>query len=719
MRYSLLFFVALMLALVSDSMGQIQIDYSDMAKSGDGFIYAVKRFNVGDLTISDLNKRGWDISAYKPDTYDTVRYYSKNRSRYGNLFPNSELVKFQTKKNMEFITMDSSKVRMQGIINDYLGLKAAVVLVFPTDLVVYKFPIKVGSHCSDSISKKFVSSYGLQQFSDSVRIDLDMSSSSFFDTCMTIKTPIETYTAIREKNVVYKKMVAYKNSHLMGWRPAPEFGSRTTSVYYRWFAKNSGIAVLEAETDEYDNVKFVRYQYRAPMTVSIEKEDIKCKGRKTGSVTAVVDGGTPDYKYVWSNGRKGKHLDSLSAGTYTVTVTDCKGTVVTQSVTVNEPSEELVMKIDYHDIRCYGDHNAHLKADVHGGTAPYYIIWNTQDEAPEISNQGTGIYGCIVRDANRCFVWDSVEVKAPQSPFQFTAKVEHSACNGEAMGSISFDVLGGDGPYSYWLDGNPVKNAVPNLMAGQYSLKASDKWGCEIERTAEIREPETKMEVDAEVTHVKCAGSADGKIALSVHGGTPGYKFSWSNDAISKDVVRLSPGNYYVTVSDSRNCEIKKTFTITSPPSILTMEYQSTDIKCKGDNNGLIKVNGVGGVPPYTITINNKVKTPVNERLHGGNYNIKVTDANECSVIETVIIDEPDTEMQVMIETHDATTELAGDGMYHIKVKGGVPPYDYKISDGNEAFKQWGVKAGHYSATITDKAGCVIVKEFDILQKNQ
>ena len=234
------------------------IDFSDMAGAGDGYIYAVKKYNKGELKLGDLDNKNWDLSNLKPDTYDTVRYYNKNRSRYGNLFPNSELVRFQTKKNMEFLTMDSSKVRMQGIINDYLGLKAAVVLVFPTDLVVYKFPIGKGRATSDSISKKFVSSYGLQQFADSVRIDLDMSNVSVFDTVLTIKTPIDTYKAIREKNVVYKKIVAYKNSHLMGWRPAPEFGSHTKSVYYRWFAKKGGIAVVEVEADAYGNVMFVR-----------------------------------------------------------------------------------------------------------------------------------------------------------------------------------------------------------------------------------------------------------------------------------------------------------------------------------------------------------------------------------------------------------------------------------------------------------------------------
>lgn len=718
MRFKVVFFIAMMLLGGLDSFCQIQIDYSDLAKSGDGYIYAVKKFSTGELTIAELNRKGWDVSKYTPDSYDTVRYYNKSRSKYGKLFPNSDMVRFQTKKNMEFITMDSSRVRMQGIINDYLGLKAAVVLVFPTDLLVYKFPIKVGSVFQDSISKKFVSNYGLQQFSDSVRIDLEMSSKSVFDTCISIKTPMDSYTAIREKNVVKKRIVAYKNSHMMGWRPAPELCSRTTSVCYRWFAKNSGIAVLEAETDEYDNVRYIRYQYRAPMTVEVETVDIKCKGMSTGVATVKVDGGTPDYTYAWSNGRKGKKQENLPAGTYTVTVTDCKGAQAVKTFSIHEPNEKLTLNINYRDIRCYGDHDATLKAEVSGGTPPYYIIWNTEDEAEELHNQGTGIYGVIVRDANRCRVWDSVEIKAPSSMFTFVPEVEHAPCHGENGGKLVFDVKGGDGPYNYWLDGKPATHDVENVSAGTYTMRASDKWGCVLERTATVRQPDAPLSVEGDIKHVRCAASSDGAITLAVSGGTPGYTYEWSNGAESRDISRLQPGTYYLTVRDVKKCELKKSFIITGPSSILSLSLESNDIKCKGDNNGFIKVNGVGGVPPYTITINNKPKTPINERLHGGSYNVKVTDSNECSVIETVIIDEPDTEMQVTVETNPATTDLAGDGMYYIKVKGGVAPYQYNISDGNEAFRQIGVKPGHYSATVTDKAGCKIVKEFDITTKN-
>ncbi len=630
----------LLLMSLSKLYAQVEIDCSDMAHDGDGYIYAVRTYRVGELNVQQLNRNGWDVSDVVPDTYDTVRYYNKRRSKHGKLFPNSDLVKFQTKKNMEFITMDSSKVRMQGLINDYLGLKAAVVIVFPTDLTIYKFPLKKGSYISDSISKKFVSSYGLQQFADSVRIDIDMRSESFFDTCMTIKTPQGEYLALRERNTIYKNMVAYKNSHLMGWRPAPEFSTKTKAIYYRWYVKGAGIAVLEVETDHFDNVRYMRYQYQAPMDVAIEKEDVKCHGQRTGTAKAVVSGGTPDYKFLWSNGKKTQQIDSLPAGEYSVTVTDCKGNVATQKVVISQPEAPLKLKIDYRDIRCYAEHDAYLKAVVSGGTEPYYIVWSNDLETSELVNQGTGVYGCIVRDANRCFVWDSVEVKAPQIAFTFSPAVVHSPCHGEARGSLRFDVSGGDRPYQFWLNGQECKEEVPEVSAGIYNMKAVDKWGCTLERTAEVKQPEKPMDAVADVKHVTCHGGNNGGITLKVSGGTPGYTYSWTNEATSRDVGRLAAGEYSVTIHDAIQCTLTKNFTITEPKDPLSMECDVTHVSTHGGQNGVIKVTPHGGESPYRITLNNKEKTPIIERLKMGSYSVKVQDKNDCSVIETIIISE-------------------------------------------------------------------------------
>ncbi|MBR4679443.1 MAG: SprB repeat-containing protein [Bacteroidales bacterium] len=624
---------------VERAFPQIEIDYSDFANVGDGYVYAVKNFSPGEMTVSKLDSMKWNISSFKPDTYDTVRFYPKHRSRYGNLFPNAEVLKFQTKKNMEFLTIDSSKVKLHGIINDYLGLRAAVVLVFPTELAIYKFPLKKGKVLNDSISKNFVSSYGLKQFADSVRIDLDMSNYSVFDTSGFVKTPTDSYETLREKNTVYKKMVAYKQSHLFGWVPAQEFSSTTKVVYYRWFAKKNGIAVMEAEGDTEGNITAIRYQHRQPMQVSIEKTDVNCKGKNTGSIFVNVSGGTPDYKFVWSHGKKGRKLDSLTAGVYTVEVTDCKGERQTQSVEIKEPESELTLKINYKDITCYGANDAVLKADIKGGTKPYYIVWSDDTEAEEIINKGSGIYGCIVRDAQRCFSWDSVEITQPETSMMFSPRVEHSQCNGQAKGSVFFEVTGGEKPYKYFLNDEQTSDTAGGLFAGIYQAKVVDKRGCELVRKAEVRQPDKPLEADGEVKNVTCSGGSNGSITLKVSGGTSGYKYFWSNDAQTKDVNNLSPGVYKVKITDSKDCSIEKSFIVNAPSSVLRVECTVSDVTVKGGNDGSIKVKGVGGVEPYTVTCNNKNDF---KNLKAGNYDIRLSDKNNCTVIETVIVSEPE-----------------------------------------------------------------------------
>lgn len=696
---------------------QIEIDYSDVAHIGDGYIYAVKYFAPGEMSVSKLEQMKWNVSQYKPESFDTVRYYAKNRSRYGNLFPNAEMVKFQTKKNMQFLTMDPSRVRMQGIINDYLGLKAAVVLVFPTDLEVYKFPLKVGSVMKDSISKRFVSSYGLTQFADSVRIDLDMNNCSEFDTCATVVTPTDTYYALREKNTVYKKMVAYKNSHLMGWTPAPEFSSKTTEVYYRWYAKKGGIPVLEIEADNKGGVNAIRYQYRQPMEVTLDKTDVNCKGKSTGQIIVNVMGGTPDYKYVWSNGKKGKKLDSIPAGKYTVEVTDSKGTKITKSIDVLEPEGELKIKIDYRNIRCYGDHDATLKAVVTGGTAPYYIVWSDDTEAPELSNKGTGVYGCIVKDAQRCFSWDSVEIIAPKEPLRFSPKVQHSPCNSEPKGALTFDVSGGGEPYKFELGDKVVEfQKVENLMAGVYQMKVTDTWGCEITRTAEIKQPESPLEATAEINHVTCSGGNNGSIALKVTGGSPGYMYAWDNGAGTRDLNNVRSGTYNLTITDAHKCQLEKTFTITAPPDILKISYTVNDVTCKGGSNGAIYASGVGGMSPYTYTWSNRQKVGTIQNLKAGNYDLKLTDRNNCSVMETIVVSEPQTEPEIEISVTNSPCHGKNMGALSAVASNGKSPYRYEWSNGAKTADIKELVAGNYSLKVYDADNCLAEKSAVVTQ---
>ncbi|MCB9332819.1 MAG: hypothetical protein H6574_17240 [Lewinellaceae bacterium] len=54
-------------------------------------------------------------------------------------------------------------------------------------------------------------------------------------------------------------------------------------------------------------------------------------------VTVPPDGAAPTYSYAWTGGATGQNPANLSAGTYTVTVTDANGCTATTSATVTEP----------------------------------------------------------------------------------------------------------------------------------------------------------------------------------------------------------------------------------------------------------------------------------------------------------------------------------------------------------------------------------------------
>ncbi|MCQ2973703.1 MAG: SprB repeat-containing protein [Bacteroidales bacterium] len=705
----------LLFMLISNFVyGQIEINASDFASEGDGYIYAVKHFKPKELYITDLETKKWNVSDIEPDDFDTLRIYNKDRSKFGKLFSNSNLVKFHSRRDMEFIYKDTNSIKLEGLVNDYLGLKTSVLLVFPRELDLYKFPIKQGTYLRDSIQKKFVSCYGLTQFADSVRMDIDMDHTAYFDTCIEVKTPYEKYFALREKNTVIKIITAYKNSHFIGWTPASEYSVKEKIITYRFFVKNVGAPVMEVVSDHNGMVSLIRYQFIEPMTVELSKTDVNCKGAEQGSITANVKGGVPDFKYLWSNGKKTKTIKNLKAGSYSVVVTDSKGTKVEQSITINEPDEELKLKLEYSNIKCYSDHNAFIHANVTGGTKPYYIVWSNDVEAEQINNLGSGIYGCIVKDSLRCFTWDSVQITAPSSPFNFTPKVTHSKCKGENNGVLQFDYCGGDAPYTFFLNDQNVEQLVPNLSAGIYTMKAIDGNGCELTRQPEIKEPEQKLDAEGKITHVNCYGMNNGSIVLKVSGGTPGYKYQWNNEATTKDLNNITQGIYNVIITDLYKCKTEKTFVVNAPEESLKLNFDVKHVTCKGGSDGNIITSATGGTPPYNIVWSNKNKNYNLENIKAGNYTINITDNNNCLITQTITINEPEQGIEIEGEVTDSPCKNNNLGSVSVSIKGGNSPYNYKWSNGVKEPSLSNIYPGNYTLNVTDKDGCFSTKTFTI-----
>ena len=72
------------------------------------------------------------------------------------------------------------------------------------------------------------------------------------------------------------------------------------------------------------------------ISLSTSLTDVLCNGGSSGAVDLTATGGSGSYTYLWSTGATSEDISSLSAGSYSVTVTDTWGCTATTTVTIGE-----------------------------------------------------------------------------------------------------------------------------------------------------------------------------------------------------------------------------------------------------------------------------------------------------------------------------------------------------------------------------------------------
>lgn len=135
------------------------------------------------------------------------------------------------------------------------------------------------------------------------------------------------------------------------------------------------------------------------------------------------------------------------------------------------------------------------------------------------------------------------------------------ACHGDATGSISLVIDGGQAPYSYAWSNGASTPAINNLTAGSYSVTVNDNVGVVSVSTIIIGEP-FALDVTPLVINASAPGASDGGVMLTVRGGTPDYSYAWSNSEVTKNISGLAAGDYSVTITDGNGCQIASTSTV-------------------------------------------------------------------------------------------------------------------------------------------------------------
>lgn len=435
------------------------------------------------------------------------------------------------------------------------------------------------------------------------------------------------------------------------------------------------------------------------ISLSTSSFDASCGSAMDGSVDLSVSGGTAPYSYAWSNGASTQDLASVSAGSYSVTVSDANGCTASSNATVGENST-LASSASAMDVSCNGGSNGTASASASGGLAPYSYAWNNGGTSSTISGLTAGSYSLTVTDAAGCSSVASVNVGQPSALVANASSIDIS-CNGAADGSASVNVSGGTALYSYSWSNGGSGSSLSGLSAGTYSVTVTDANGCTATASASVSEP-SALSASASGSDALCNGG-NGSVSLSVSGGTTPYSYSWSNGSTAATLSSVSAGTYSVTVTDANGCTASASASI-GEPSALSASASSTNVTCNGGNDGTASGSASGGTAPYAFTWSNGGSGTSVSSLSAGSYTLTVTDANGCTTTASVSVGQPSA-ISLSVSAVDATCETA-DGSASASVSGGTAPYSYSWSNSGSSSSISGLAAGSYSVTVTDANGC-------------
>ncbi|MCB9232497.1 MAG: choice-of-anchor L domain-containing protein [Bacteroidia bacterium] len=303
------------------------------------------------------------------------------------------------------------------------------------------------------------------------------------------------------------------------------------------------------------------------MNLVTSSTDVSCNGGKNGTASVAVTGGNGNYSYSWNSNpiQTTATASNLSAGSYTVTVTDGAGCISQATVLVNQPAQLLVSATGT-NISCAGGSDGTLTAVVAGGTGPFNYTWNPGGYSSSfVSGLPIGTYTLIVVDANGCTDTAYRALSEP-TPISLNGNTTPDQCwvsngNGTALVNPS----GGTPPYTYQWNTFPVQftQYATGLTQGNYTCVVTDGLGCQDSITLSVAYiPPPTVTPGPAVSF--CDGEGGALITATPSGGTGPYYYTWScnqpicgldsihdNDPIANPTVTSW---YYVTVSDNNGC---------------------------------------------------------------------------------------------------------------------------------------------------------------------
>ena len=331
--------------------------------------------------------------------------------------------------------------------------------------------------------------------------------------------------------------------------------SPTTTTTYTVVADfGAGCTATDKTTITVDNCP-------APCTLSlddIESTQVSCQSNPDGTATATVSGGNGTYAYHWKD-HTGLEVSTsatatgLTAGLYTLTITDGQGCQATGTVSVQQQSCSFCVLSAQATLETNTACANRATITASGGSGTYVFssavgTLSTNSSTATLTDLPVGTHTVAVADAtdNTCTTTTTVTVPATTALALSTTSTA-SACE-EPTGKASVAVSGGQAPYQYaWSSTGGAQAQATNLAGGVYTITVTDAAGCSASDTVHVMPiGATSPALDLGADTVLCEGNF-----LILDATFPGASYQWGDQSTQATYLVSEAGTYTLTISNA------------------------------------------------------------------------------------------------------------------------------------------------------------------------
>jgi hypothetical protein len=438
---------------------------------------------------------------------------------------------------------------------------------------------------------------------------------------------------------------------------------------------------------------------------------VSCSGGANGSMTAEGSGGTGVYSYAWSNGRTTPAISGLTAGSYTVTVSDNNGCSDAITEAITSPAALTFAVAREKDVSCFGGSDGEIELESSGGVGTH-LYSRDNGSSWHADSIFTGLpfgnYNLLLRDGNGCGRTTTSTLSQPDIIKITFSDIAPAYCNDPA-GTATAVVTGGVAGYTYQWQNSDAQPAgtgavLSNARGGVYTVIVTDSHTCQMTGNVPITSTDGAKSTYASVA-ARCFDSADGSSTITITEGDGPFVIEWPDGQEGFQALNLARGTYNVEITDGHDCTVVESIVVPAPDAV-ALNVQSLVVPtCFGNCDGQMTLAATGGVGNYTYAWNNKTEA-AQTQLCAGIYPVVVTDANGCVLHEDVELAQPDPIAVNVVQTRLATCRDGCDGLLEVQATGGNGGYTYQWPNSTTTPLQNNICPGAYRVTVLDQKGC-------------